>query len=429
MSNTEYFKKFSTEYPNPFNYFYSKVRLGTFTYDKTVEHMNYEKDLTDSINSDFPKKEQLLKARRDWAVKIPKEIHEIIARFSDNYDEHDNLNENESEDPSLVEFHSYEIKNKISNEKLSPRDLLPNGIVHYKFLRKYHKRLFDLIIEHNCLEELSLSKTERNQYKTILTIEEKNFKSDHIKYGHCAAPNSREDAKTFYKCLGMFLNQLECTWELLLYIQKSSKINESSYSHQVVKSVCDLLLYNIKGINIEYNGPSESTQNRNGGQSGPTRLPDLMVSKHFSSPNYKWEFMFCEISNGPYALDWDHYWGDELRLGKFSKDSWNNAYLFTQGIDASNQFLKKMMDEVNPVMIHFYETKMDVYILDRKMKPFCRMCLVKSLEIPLINDNEQKTIQMVNKLCKEDSPTAPPNLVGCDNLLPTLKTPEGPNFY
>ncbi|KAF0444400.1 hypothetical protein F8M41_003460 [Gigaspora margarita] len=164
MSNTEYFKKFSTEYPNPFNYFYSKVRLGTFTYDKSVEHMSYKKALTDSINNDFPKKEQLLKARRDWAVnkyksilkdwwKIPEEFHEIIARFSDNYDDHDNnLNEKvmnsgednynskdnaddnideekdsiasidttneESEDISLVEFHSYEIKNKISNVSL-----------------------------------------------------------------------------------------------------------------------------------------------------------------------------------------------------------------------------------------------------------------------------------------------------------------------
>ncbi|CAG8762831.1 2898_t:CDS:2, partial [Dentiscutata erythropus] len=380
----------------------------------------------------------------------------------------------ESEDFSLVEFNSYEIKSKISNlvtiyprmptivriicdniqnEKLSPQDLLTNGIVNHTFLQKYHKRLFDLIVEQDCLEELLWSKAERNQYKTNLTIEEENFICNHIKHGYCTAPNSREDAKKFYSCLEMFLNQLECAWELPLYIQKSSKINESSYSHQVVKSVCDLLLYNIKRVNIEYNGPSKSTQNRNGGQSGPTRLPDLMVSKSFRSPNYKWEFMFCEISNGPYALDWDHYWGDELRLGKFSKDSWNNVYLLTQGIDASDQLLKEMMDELNHVMIHFYGTKMDIYILDRKMKPFNRMCLVKSLEIPLINSNERRTIQMVNKLCKgilmanklianvvrrihsinqllleKDNPTTPPNLVDCNNLLPTFITPDGPIY-
>ncbi|CAJ0916019.1 11282_t:CDS:2 [Entrophospora sp. SA101] len=49
-----------------------------------------------------------------------------------------------------------------------------------------------------------------------------------------------------------------------------------------------------------------------------------MASTSFRSPNYKWEFMFCKISNGPYSLDWNHYWEDELRLGKFSKDTWNN---------------------------------------------------------------------------------------------------------
>ncbi|CAG8703430.1 17047_t:CDS:2 [Racocetra fulgida] len=321
-SNIEYFKKFSTEYPNPFNYFYSKIRLETFTYDKSVEHMDYKKVLIDSINNDFPKKEQLLKAKRDWVMnkyksilqdwwKIPKEFHEIIARFSDNYDDHDNnLNEkviNSDED-------SYNSKDNADDNIGEKKDSIAS---------------IDDIGDTTSEESEDFSLVEFNSYEI------------------------KKDAKKFYSCLEMFLNQLECAWELPLYIQKSSKINESSYSHQVIKSVCDLLLYNIKGVNIEYNG-----------QSGPTRLPDLMVSKSFRSPNYKWEFMFCEISNGPYALDWDHYWGDELRLGKFSKDSWNNVYLLTQGIDASDQLLKEMMDELNHVMIHFYGTKMDIYILD-----------------------------------------------------------------
>ncbi len=45
---------------------------------------------------------------------------------------------------------------------------------------------------------------------------------------------------------------------------------------------------------------------------------------------------------------------------------------------------------------------MDVYILDRKIKPFYQMCLVELLEIPIIkNKNEKLTIQKVNKLCEE----------------------------
>ncbi|CAJ0641650.1 4531_t:CDS:2 [Entrophospora sp. SA101] len=100
-----------------------------------------------------------------------------------------------------------------------------------------------------------------------------------------------------------------------------------------------------------------------------------MASTSFRSPNYKWEFMFCKISNGPYSLDWNHYWEDELRLGKFSKDTWNNVYLFTQRFDASYQLLKDMMDEL-----------------------------------------------------KYSIPTTPPCLVGCDNLFPTFITPDGPTF-
>ncbi|CAG8514898.1 11657_t:CDS:2, partial [Dentiscutata heterogama] len=118
------------------------------------------------------------------------------------------------------------ICDNIQNEKLSPRDLLTNGIVNHTFLQKYHKRLFDLIVEQDCLEELLWSKAERSQYKTNLMVEEENFICNHIKHGYCTASNSREDAKKFYSCLEMFLNQLECAWELPLYIQKSSKINE-----------------------------------------------------------------------------------------------------------------------------------------------------------------------------------------------------------
>ncbi|CAG8709940.1 10937_t:CDS:2, partial [Scutellospora calospora] len=135
--------------------------------------------------------------------------------------------------------------------------LLSNGIVNHTFLQMYHERLFELIIEQHCLNELMWNKAERRQ--NVLT-------------------------------------QLEYVWELPSYRQKSPKITEYSYSHQIVKSICDFLLYNIKGIDVEYNGPSVSTHNRNGGQSGPRRCPDLMVSKSFRSPNHKWEFMLCEIS-------------------------------------------------------------------------------------------------------------------------------------
>jgi hypothetical protein len=45
----------------------------------------------------------------------------------------------------------------------------------------------------------------------------------------------------------MFLTQMERVWKLPLYAQKSPDINERSYSHQVIKPIFDLLLYNVEG--------------------------------------------------------------------------------------------------------------------------------------------------------------------------------------
>lgn len=58
------------------------------------------------------------------------------------------------------------------------------------------------------------------------------------------------------------------------------------------------------------------------------------------------------------------------------------------------------MDEINLLLIHFYRTKMDIYILDYSLKPFHKMCLIKSLDIPITNDDDL-TIQKMNVLCKE----------------------------
>ncbi|CAG8490166.1 6666_t:CDS:2 [Gigaspora rosea] len=302
--------------------------------------MSYKKALTDSINNDFPKKEQLLKARRDWAVediphevgferlcvrkygpcqnlkdyvsnwcKIPEEFHEIIARFSDNYDDYDNnLNEKvinsdeddynsdsvdenideekdsmasiddvedttseESKDLFLVEFNSYEIKNKISiMKKLSPRDLLPNGIVNHIFLQKYHKWLFDRIVK---------------------------------------------------QAINMYFDDVGIGTNHFLDISADQAIFRRLVPLRTAKPEIRLLLggWHTKIVWKNYYGD------------------------HMNPPKIGMEdkFMFCEISNGPYALDWDYYWRDELRLGKFSKDSWNNIYLFAQKIDASDQLLKE----------------------------------------------------------------------------------------
>ncbi|CAH1760085.1 486_t:CDS:2, partial [Entrophospora sp. SA101] len=195
----------------------AKSRLETWVKvnESVLNNTNYKRVLTNSINNNFPKKEQLLKAKHDWvavhvSVRIPiiktserserilsdaksKEHSRIQkttcqVRFEENMSHEDTTSE-ESDDITLVEFNSYEIKNKISNVKLDPQDLLPNGIINHTFLQNYHKRLFDLIVKQNCLNELLWSRVELHRYKMKLAIEEKNFICSHIKYGNCTAPN------------------------------------------------------------------------------------------------------------------------------------------------------------------------------------------------------------------------------------------------
>ncbi|CAB5303031.1 unnamed protein product [Rhizophagus irregularis] len=247
-----------------------------------------------------------------------------------------------SEDLSIIEFNSFEIKKRISkfirkypnmskvsrlisnnieNVTLKPYDLLPNGIINAKLLRKYDKPLYKIVKDNQCLDEL-----------TSFDLEE-------------------------YE-------------------------------------------YNLMRIDIEFNGTSLSTIRRNGGENGPTRRPDVKVSKNYQHAYaYDWEFIFCEISYGPYSYDELHYLEDKVRLGKFGKDSWNNCYLYTQSFENSDK-LVPLMDEINLLLIHFYRTKMDIYVLDYSLKPFHKMCLIKSLDIPITNDDDL-TIQKMNVLCKE----------------------------
>ncbi len=50
--------------------------------------------------------------------------------------------------------------------------------------------------------------------------------------------------------------------------------------------------------------------------------------------------------------------------------------------------------------IHLHGTLMDVYVSDRKLAPFHRMSLIRSLQIPLTNENPSSTIKTVTELCE-----------------------------
>ncbi len=229
-----------------------------------------------------------------------------------------------------------------------------------------------------------------------LTEEDKDFITKHILHGYHPALQARTETAKFQNALSSFLTQMEDIWTLQTYQKKSSQINESSYSHQVVKGLFDFLLNGIENIGKEYNTQSWSTKNRNGKQAGPRRYPDLMASRTYRDSRLKCEFLFVEISNGPYSFCELHYDEDELRLCKFAKDSWNEMHSYIRAYNDPDS-LKQFNDFVH-LTIHIYCTTMDIYISDHKMEPFHQMCLVDSLSIPLVNENISSTIPQVYEL-------------------------------
>jgi hypothetical protein len=197
-------------------------------------------------------------------------------------------------------------------------------------------------------------------------------------------------------------------------------------------------------------GQSESTKNRNWGHSGPIRLPDVMISKKYEGSDHKWEFGFSEVSYAPFSFEEDHYLEDITRQAKFSKDDWDHGLKYIKSFDVPEA--KEIWEEFNHIMIHFYNTTMDIYVLDREMKPFHRMVLVKSIEIPLLSSNSNFAIEQVCNLCESilfanslifenirkidsinqlmvnKSPVTP-GTVEQENIIPTITSPDSNYIY
>ncbi|CAI2198277.1 9580_t:CDS:1, partial [Funneliformis geosporum] len=86
-----------------------------------------------------------------------------------------------------------------------------------------------------------------------------------------------------------------------------------------------------------------------------------------------------------------HYLEDITRQAKFSKDDWDHGLKYIKSFDVPEA--KDIWDEFNHIMIHFYKTTIDIYVLDHEMKLFHRMVLVKSIEIPLLSNNSNIAIE------------------------------------
>src|SRR2546421_1368962 len=141
------------------------------------------------------------------------------------------------------------ISKNIKKEKFHPLDPLSNGIIYVSSLEYYHPRLFNILKKNGQLREIK--RYHYNDYKVKLTEEDKDFIRKHIIHGYHSASQVRAETAKFQNALSSFLTQMEDIWTLQIYQKKSARINESSYSHQVVKPLFDFLLNGIENIGKE----------------------------------------------------------------------------------------------------------------------------------------------------------------------------------
>jgi hypothetical protein len=252
----------------------------------------------------------------------------------------------------------------IDTTNLTPFDLLSDGIIEATFLELYHPQLYKSLSLGGFLKEIKSYEVRRVK----LFTEEKIFIQEFINLGDAEIPSVRAESAKFFQSLVTFLNQ-------------------------VVQPICDQLLFGISEIDQEFDGEAQSTKNRNGGLSGPDRRPDVMMSKIYDQ--LKAEMVFVEVSYGPYSRDENHYRADKVRLGKFSKDAWRHIQAYFERFKCPEAL--RRLNELEHFSIHFHGTRMDVYVSDRKLAPFHRMCLIQSLEIPLTNENPSSTIKTVTE--------------------------------
>ncbi|CAG8759008.1 24103_t:CDS:2, partial [Dentiscutata erythropus] len=120
------------------------------------------------------------------------------------------------------------------------------------------------------------------------------------------------------------------------------------------------------------------------------------LSSFLTQLEFVWKILFYQKELPD--LNERSYTHQIVKQAKFSKDDWNHGLKYIQNYDVPE--VRDIWDEFNYIMIHFYKTIMDIYVLDYEIKPFHRMVLVKSIELLLQKRNSNFAIQQVCSLCE-----------------------------
>ncbi|RIB17269.1 hypothetical protein C2G38_2187803 [Gigaspora rosea] len=129
---------------------------------------------------------------------------------------------------------------------------------------------------------------------------------------------------------------------------------------------------------------SKATQERNDLDYGPIKKPDIFGT--YSNEGYFWELLYGEISNGPFVDSVQaktHKNLNRIKLEKFAKDSWDNAYRY---------YVTKQSSLNSTLFLGIF---LELFIVDRKYLPLFRLRRLFIVEL-LVQKNSSSTASIIN---------------------------------
>ncbi|RIB01994.1 hypothetical protein C2G38_2229128 [Gigaspora rosea] len=172
--------------------------------------------------------------------------------------------------------------------------------------------------------------------------------------------------------------------------RKGDLIIESTWNHDVVGSIVDYLLHNIKMCRNWDNGRVESTYTMRC-KSKKGDFQGYIQSVADRSHNY--EIVFGETSYGPnHPNNLDHIYGDQVRLAKFGKISFESIYNLFPRQD------HKLLKNINIFIVQSHGYFLTLSIMDCKFLPFYRIRSIQNLHIPL--ETGPNSLEFIKKLAQ-----------------------------
>ena len=113
------------------------------------------------------------------------------------------------------------------------------------------------------------------------------------------------------------------------------------------------LFLGVKNVEQCWDGTlGQSTKFRNDQDNGPRKYPDLLsYIKNHNYCSYNYEFLFLEISYGPFSPDDKHTEGDLFRLCKFANDAWKHIFYFVEKFEDNEEMLE-LLNQLEIILLH-----------------------------------------------------------------------------